>query len=91
MDKLEYTGEDLDDSEDEDMSWYTDDLKSTYFVIVNNSRKTINPGEQIYFNYGNETNDHFMLRYGFCFENNKSQLIPSFFKCHHLFGNIKNM
>ena len=71
MDRLEYTGDELDDSEDEDMSWYTEDLKSTYFVIVNNSRKTIKPGEQIFFCYGNETNDHFMLRYGFCFENNK--------------------
>ena len=43
----------------------------SYFVLVNNSRKTIEKGSQVFFCYGQRSNRQLMKNYGFCFANNK--------------------
>ncbi len=57
---------------DEEFDWFdplehTDD---TYFNFVNKNRKTIMPGEQVFYCYGNRTNKFLILNYGFCFPGN---------------------
>jgi hypothetical protein len=36
--------------------WYRIDNLDTYYVLVNNSKKPILKGEQVFFNYGNLSN-----------------------------------
>jgi hypothetical protein len=44
--------------------------KDGYFSYVNMSDKVLQPGDQVFYNYGNRTNRFLLLNYGFCFENN---------------------
>ena len=61
------------DETDEEFEWFdavelTDD---TYFTFVNKNRLTINPGDQVFYCYGNRTNKFLLLNYGFCFPGNR--------------------
>ena len=47
------------------------DNNQTFFVMLNKERRTIQPGEQVYNNYGNHPNKYLLLQYGFCFAENK--------------------
>lgn len=40
-------------------------------MYVNHSRRTLQPGEQAYYHYGNRSNKFLLLNYGFCFAENK--------------------
>lgn len=42
----------------------------TYFCYVNLQRRTLQPGEQAYYCYGNRSNKFLLLNYGFCFPDN---------------------
>ena len=58
---------------DEEFDWFnprehTDD---TYFTFINKNRETIEPGDQVFYCYGNRTNKFLLLNYGFCFPGNK--------------------
>ena len=39
--------------------------------MVNKERRTIEAGEQVFYNYGDHTNRYLLVQYGFCFPNNK--------------------
>ena len=41
------------------------------FVYVNESRRTIQPGEQVYYNYRNRSNENLLLFFSFCFAPNE--------------------
>ena len=57
---------------DEEFSWFNPEehLDDTYFHLVNKNRRTIEPGEQVFYCYGNRTNKFLLLNYGFCFPGN---------------------
>lgn len=57
---------------DEEFDWFdpVEHTQDTYFNFVNKNRKTIMPGEQVYYCYGNRTNKFLLVNYGFCFPNN---------------------
>ena len=58
---------------DEEFDWFepTEMEDQTYFNLVNKNRKTIQPGEQVFYCYGNRTNKFLLLNYGFCFPGNR--------------------
>lgn len=62
-----------DDSDDHEFSWYNADThdKETYFTIVNHDRRTMQPGEQAWYCYGNRSNKFLLINYGFCFAGNR--------------------
>ena len=44
------------------------DNSETYISFINDIRgKTVKPGEQVFFCYGNRTNRYLMNNYGFCY------------------------
>ena len=47
------------------------DLEDTFFVLINKERRTIQPGEQVFNNYGNHTNRYLLVHYGFCLADNR--------------------
>jgi hypothetical protein len=51
MELLEYNKEDSEQSDEENMDWFDQDLHAddTYFCIVNLQRTQILPGEQVYY------------------------------------------
>ena len=42
----------------------------SYLVLVNKERRNFEPGEQVYFNYGDHPNRKLLLDYGFVFPDN---------------------
>ena len=66
-------GADADSESEEEFKWFDPvrEGEQTYFNLINNSRRTIETGEQIYYCYGNRTNKFLLLNYGFCFPNNR--------------------
>ena len=65
---------DKEDSEetDDEFEWYEEkDIDDTYFTYVNKTRRTLEPGEQVYYCYGNRNNRFLLINYGFCFPDNK--------------------
>ena len=52
--------------------WYCSEKHDaeTYFCYVNTSGQTINPGEQVYYHYGNRSNRFLLQNYGFCYADN---------------------
>ena len=47
------------------------DLDETFFTTINKERRTIQPGEQVFYNYGNHPNRYLLVHYGFCLPDNK--------------------
>jgi len=58
---------------DEEFDWYEHDVhdEETYFVFVNHERRTLQPGDEAFYCYGNRTNKFLLLNYGFAFADNK--------------------
>jgi len=58
---------------EEEFSWYKplEHDKESYFCFVNLQRRTLQPGEQAYYCYGNRSNKFLLLHYGFCFPGNR--------------------
>jgi hypothetical protein len=75
MKKMEYEGNWIENDKDEEFEWCDvenkKDIENTYFMMVNNDRRTLEAGEQIFYSYGRRNNAHLMLHYSFCFPNNK--------------------
>jgi len=86
IDKTEYTGgptsfgeskdkessQSYSEESDEEFNWYDQSLADdTLFVLVNNNRATFNPGDQVYYCYGNRSNKYLLINYGFCFPGNR--------------------
>lgn len=61
--------EDSSEETEEEMDWYKPQVheKESYFAFVNMRRRTLQPGEQAYYCYGNRSNKFLLLNYGFCF------------------------
>lgn len=64
--------EDSSEETEEEMDWYKPQVheKESYFAFVNMRRRTLQPGEQAYYCYGNRSNKFLLLNYGFCFQDN---------------------
>jgi hypothetical protein len=65
----EYSGPDVPEKRMENggLDWYSPSLDdSTYFVIYNMDRRTIEPGEQPVISYGGNNNQVLLQHYGFC-------------------------
>ena len=61
MKEKEYEGTWFENSDDEENFDWCDlkkkeDNENTYFIFVNNDRRTIQPGEQVFFSYGRRNN-----------------------------------
>jgi hypothetical protein len=56
----------------------------THFVLVNQDRRTIQAGEQVFYCYGCRSNRYLMLNYGFCFQNNRYDSYQIFVKMEYL-------
>jgi hypothetical protein len=56
-----------DDESDEEFEWVKTNEESTYISFVNNNRRPIKKGEQIFYNYGRRSNQFLLIDYGFCF------------------------
>jgi hypothetical protein len=54
--------------------------KETYFIIANKGERTIKKGEQVFFNYGNRTNQHLILNYNFTYEQNAFEQVEMLLK-----------
>lgn len=54
--------DDSDVSSEENFDWFDQEIHAddTYFCIVNLQRRSILPGEQVYYQYGNRTNRFLM-------------------------------
>ena len=70
----EEESEDNSDETDDEFEWFNPKdqqiVDDTYFTFVNKTRRTIQPGEQVYYCYGNRSNKFLLLNYGFCFPDN---------------------
>ena len=58
----------------EDFSWLNDCENrddEVAFVYVNENRRTIQPGEQVFYNYRNRSNENLLLFFSFCFPGNE--------------------
>ena len=58
---------------EEEFEWFESSTMTTdtYFCYVNNTRETIEAGDQIFFCYGSRNNIDLLLNYGFCFPGNR--------------------
>lgn len=61
------------DESDEEFGWYKSELHDDemYIVFCNLQRRTLQPGEQAYYCYGNRSNKFLLMHYGFCFLGNR--------------------
>lgn len=61
------------DESDEEFDWYKSELHDDemYIVFCNLQRRTLVPGEQAYYCYGNRSNKFLLMHYGFCFIGNR--------------------
>ena len=61
------------DESDEEFDWYKSELHDDelYITLCNLQRRTLMPGEQAYYCYGNRTNKFLLMHYGFCFLGNR--------------------
>ena len=51
------------------------DNQETYISFINDIRgKTVKPGEQVFFCYGNRANRYLMNNYGFCYKDNECDM-----------------
>lgn len=57
---------------EESFDWFEkqEHSETTYYSFVNKMRRTIEPGEQIFYCYGNRTNKFLLVNYGFCYHGN---------------------
>lgn len=62
------------DETDEEFDWYKpqEHDPESYFCFVNMQRRTLHPGEQAYYCYGNRSNKFLLMNYGFCFPDNRN-------------------
>ena len=53
--------------------WYvkSEHEAQSYVAFVNKSRRTIEPGEQVFYQYGNRSNRFLLYGYGFCIPDNQ--------------------
>ena len=58
---------------EEEFDWYEPDKheKESYFVLTNLQRRTLQPGEQAFYCYGNRSNKFLLKNYGFCYLGNR--------------------
>jgi len=56
-----------------DNRWYRPENTDTYFVMMNRKSVPIQPGEQIFLNYGNRSNAYLMENYGFTLDDTNRQ------------------
>jgi hypothetical protein len=58
---------------EEEFDWYEPDKheKESYFVLTNLQRRTLQPGEQAFYCYGNRSNKFLLKNYGFCYMGNR--------------------
>jgi hypothetical protein len=69
---FQITDPEVSESSDEEFTWYNHELNGeTYFCLVNVSRRTLEPGEQAYYCYGDRSNRFLLMNYGFCFLGNR--------------------
>lgn len=61
------------DDTDEEFDWYNPSkhMDESYFVFTNLNRRTLQPGEQAYYCYGNRSNKFLLANYGFSFLGNR--------------------
>ena len=70
--KPEYEDTSYSEESEENFDWYNQEEENdTWFVLVNNDRKTIQEGDQACYCYGNRSNNYLMSSYGFCFPDNR--------------------
>lgn len=61
---------------DEEFDWYNAKMDDeTHFVLVNNNRDDFEPGDQVYYCYGNRPNKYLLINYGFCFKGNRYESV----------------
>ena len=70
--KTEKTEDESDDTEEE-FSWFWPVVheNESHVVFLNHRRRTLLPGEQCFYCYGNRSNHYLLINYGFCFANNR--------------------
>lgn len=62
----------LHEDSEEEFTWFQADehTNTTYFNMVNKTRRTVEAGDQLFYCYGNRSNKFLLINYGFCFPNN---------------------
>ena len=75
LEKLKGDDDENSEETDDEFEWFEETdpkfVDDSFFVYVNKTRQTIEPGDQVYYCYGNRSNKFLLLNYGFCFQNNK--------------------